>query len=110
MCMRPTHISHPPASELVAAHESHDNDVLPAYDEIIRNADEETKHLIDSAYCADEKKAFEDDCELPAYEKIEKNEAPTATGKTIANVCAVLYGVIFLAVFFLFNGNMGCMQ
>lgn len=102
--MRPTHISHPPASELVAAHESHDNDVLPAYDEIIRNADEETKHLIDSAYCADEKKAFEDDCELPAYEKIEKNEAQTATGnrgKTTANVCAVLYGVIFLVICYL---------
>lgn len=99
MCMRPTHISHPPVSQLVAAHESHDNDQLPAYEEIIRNTDEETKPLIETAYCADEKKAFDDNWELPAYEKDEKFEMQRAS-PTVVRFIAVSYIMIALVAFF----------
>ncbi|GAV28592.1 hypothetical protein PMKS-002063 [Pichia membranifaciens] len=98
MCMRPTHISHPPVSQLVAAHESHDNDELPAYEEIIRNTDEETKPLIETAYCADEKKAFDDNWELPAYEKDEKLEMQRAS-PAVVRFIAGSYVVIFLVTY-----------
>lgn len=110
MCMRPTHVLQPAVSQFVAAHESHDNDELPAYEEIIRNADEETKHLIETAYYADEKNAFGDNCELPAYEKVEKFNQAAKTGRRIL-VCTgvVVYVLTFMGVVSVLNNHGGCM-
>lgn len=111
MCMRPTHIYQSPASQLVAAHESHDNDVLPDYREIINNTDKETTQLIENAYYSDEKKDGVEFWQLPGYEKIENEDCRISANKrnkNIANICAVLYGVIFLVGYFTYSSHTGC--
>lgn len=112
MCMRPTHICQTPASQLVAAHESHDNDELPNYDEIINNINDDKSNLIDSPYYQDEKKEFEDKFNdiLPSYNDIEREDtkASNEKAKKIANICAVLYGLIFLLAYFAYSSHTGC--
>ncbi|KAG0682046.1 hypothetical protein C6P42_003555 [Pichia californica] len=113
MCMRPTHINQFPAAQLVAAHESHDNDQLPNYNEIINVSNiDETNLMIDTPYYEDEKNEKSEKLweELPSYEDSDKKDLRSSNkrAKSIANTCAILYGIIFLGAYFTYSNYTDC--
>jgi hypothetical protein len=73
--MRPTHITSVKESQLVGANESHDNDVLPAYHEIVNTTidlKEEKKDLDEKKFMPNDEEKFTFDYENEKDEKSEK--------------------------------------